>query len=156
MLARTLLVSAGCLRYGPLRAAMGKFDLNRIAAVAGIIGAIAAVIALWPIFFPHPEPVPPPTPPHALSETKWGICIAQNGCPWPSDPRFETRWIGCGNQDEEAKKLCSHDDGTGKIVVGKHTIPSAIGGPMKSGATWNGIQCNSSCGCALYTFTCSN
>lgn len=31
---------------------MGIFRLDRLAAVAGIVAAIAAVIALWPIFFP--------------------------------------------------------------------------------------------------------
>src|ERR1700757_3203141 len=110
---------------------MSKFDLNRIAAIAGIVGAVAAVIALWPIFFPHselpaatraptpqpsPQPVPPPQIPDFLAGTKWGICIAEHGCPWPSNPGFETRGVGCGNPDEEAKKLCAYDDGTERII----------------------------------------
>jgi hypothetical protein len=37
--------------------------LTLVAALAGIAGSIAGVIALWPIFFPTPSPPPPPPPP---------------------------------------------------------------------------------------------
>src|SRR4051812_24483318 len=40
---------------------MAAFRLDRIAALATIVGAIAAIVALWPIFFP-PTPSPPKIP----------------------------------------------------------------------------------------------
>jgi hypothetical protein len=39
---------------------MKKFDLNRIALFFTILGGIAAVIALWPIFWPIFHSTPPP------------------------------------------------------------------------------------------------
>lgn len=47
---------------------------GRTAEVATIVGAIAAIIALWPIFFPPTPPPPPPPQP-------------------PSIPTFDTGWI---------------------------------------------------------------
>lgn len=92
---------------------------------------------------------------HAMaSGTRWNICIARNGCPWSSTPGIDTQWIACGDPNEAAKNLCSFINPSQVKEFGRRTPVRNIAGPMPSGTEFNGIKCESSCGCALYTFTC--
>ena len=71
----------------------------------------------------------------ASAGTKWGLCIAQHGCPWsPPANTDRTEWKTCWiNYIEEARDRCSFIDQTGKTVYGQLTNPYAVEGPLHSG-----------------------
>ena len=86
----------------------------------------------------------------ASAGTKWGICKAENGCPWSHSENYQTVWIGCGDVNETAKDYCSIIDENGGRKYGRRTLLISVRGPFENGKE----KCVSKCGCAEYVFTC--